>query len=98
MKLKEFDDNDWYGFAGAEVSEHDDPPRITYSATVDDRAYVVVVERTSIQFMPNGDDSLPTYMKSMPFKQGIILINALIEDVSSELLVDILGFIKLGDL
>ena len=98
MKLTEFNETDWHGFSGAE-SPHEgdgDAPQITYHASVDDKAYIIVVDRDGVQFIPNYDISpgimRETYMKHIPFRYGIIMVEALIEDVSSELLIDVLGF------
>ena len=98
MKLKAFDETDWHGFAGAEPPHEGDgeAPQITYHASVDNNAYIIVVDRDGVQFIPNYEASpgvqYETYMKHIPFRYGIIMVEALIEDVSSELLIDVLGF------
>ncbi len=98
MKLIEFDEHDWHGFAGAEPPHKGDGdgPQITYHASVDNKGYIIVVDRDGVQFIPNYEDDpaiqSETYMKHIPFRYGIIMVEALIEDVSSELLIDVLGF------
>lgn len=100
MRTKPFEKDDWHGFSGAEKSDDGYEPRISYQTTVDDIDYVVVVEKATIQFLPNADTDVPypTYMKHIDFHLGLVLINALIENISRELLIDVLGFIQLGDL
>lgn len=100
MQLRSFTESDWHGFAGAEPPDstkgEGEEPQITYHASVDDNAYIIVVDRDGVQFIPNyevfpgmrGD----TYMKHIPFRYGVVLVNSLIEDVSSEMLIDVLGF------
>lgn len=98
MKLNVFQESDWHSFAGAEPPHKgdEDGPQITYNTTVDDKGYVIVVDRDGVQFIPNYDDDpaiqSETYMKHIPFRYGIVMVEALIEDVSSELLIDVLGF------
>lgn len=96
MKLRDFDATDWMGFAGAERPLNHDP-KIGEDCIIDNCNSLVIIDRDGIEIYVMDSDNysiLVTYVKHIPFIEGVRLMSSLTNDLSSELLLQ-LGFDEL---